>query len=409
MRDVLPPESARRRAFVNTFAEIAGDAGYGEVITPLLEDYGVFARVGDATDLVQKEMYRFTDNGGRDVALRPEFTASVCRAFVEHNPPTPWKVWSGGPLLRYERPQRGRYRQFDQVNLEVLGTHDPLADVEVIALGWRFLQRLGLRAVTLLVNSLGTPDERAHYIARLRRYFTDNLDALSDQGVTTLARNPLRVLDSKRPEDAELVAGAPEIGGSYGATTTAHFEAVCGGLELLGIPYAIAPGLVRGLDYYVGTTFEFAGGTLDSAQNALGGGGRYDGLVEALGGPPTPGIGFALGLDRTLLACDDEEVFDAPSRSVDVFVVDTAGGAAGLAITEELRREGISADRAFGGRSMKSQMKSADRSGARIALIVGADELNAGTVLLKPLRGDGEQIPVPRHELVDQLRARRPH
>ncbi len=167
MRDVLPPESARRRRFVETFAEVAGDAGYGEVVTPLLEDYGVFARVGDATDLVQKEMYRFTDNGGRDVALRPEFTAAVCRAFVQHRPPTPWKVWSGGPLLRYERPQRGRYRQFEQVNLEVLGSNDPMVDVEVIALGWRFFQRLGLREVTLLVNSLGTPEERARYIERV--------------------------------------------------------------------------------------------------------------------------------------------------------------------------------------------------------------------------------------------------
>ena len=311
MRDVLPPESSRRRRFVDMFAEVAGDAGYGEVITPLLEDYGVFARVGDATDLVQKEMYRFTDNGGRDVALRPEFTAAVCRAFVEHRPATPWKVWCGGPLLRYERPQRGRYRQFDQVNLEVLGSTDPMVDVEVIALGWRFFQRLGLRQVTLLVNSLGTSEERAHYIEALRRYFTDNLAGLSDQSVTTLARNPLRVLDSKRPEDAALIAAAPVIADSYGPATTAHFEAVCAGLELVGIPYTIAPRLVRGLDYYVSTTFEFAGGTLDGAQNALGGGGRYDGLVEALGGPPTPGIGFALGVDRTLLACDDEGVFDA--------------------------------------------------------------------------------------------------
>ena len=169
-------------------------------------------------------------------------------------------------------------------------------------------------------------------------------------------------------------------------------------------PYTIAPRLVRGLDYYVSTTFEFAGGTLDSAQNALGGGGRYDGLVEALGGPPTPGIGFALGLDRTLLACDDEEVFDAPPASVDVFVVDTTGGAAALAITEQLRRAGVSADRAFDGRSMKAQMKAADRSGAKTAVIVGADELDAGTVVLKPLRGDGEQVTVPRSELVTRLR-----
>jgi histidyl-tRNA synthetase len=406
MRDVLPPESARRRAFVDTFAEMAGEAGYGEVITPLLEDYGVFARVGDATDLVQKEMYRFTDNGGRDVALRPEFTAAVCRAFVEHRPATPWKVWSGGPLLRYERPQRGRYRQFEQVNLEVLGSNDPMADVEVIALGWRFLQRLGLRKVTLLVNSLGIPEERGHYIDALRRYFTDNLARLSDQSVATLARNPLRVLDSKRPEDAELIAAAPLIADSYGATTTAHLEAVSAGLELVGVPYTIAPRLVRGLDYYVSTTFEFAGGTLDSAQNALGGGGRYDKLVEALGGPPTPGIGFALGVDRILLACDDEEVFDIEPAPIDVFVVDTTGGAAALAITEELRRAGFSADRAFDGRSMKAQIKAADRSGATTAIIIGADELNAGTILLKPLRGDGEQETVPRAELIDRLQTR---
>jgi histidyl-tRNA synthetase len=404
MRDVLPPESARRRRFVDTFAEVAGAAGYGEVITPLLEDYGVFARVGDATDLVQKEMYRFTDNGGRDVALRPEFTAAVCRAFVEHRPATPWKVWCGGPLLRYERPQRGRYRQFDQVNLEVLGSTDPMVDVEVIALGWRFFQRLGLGDVTLLVNSLGTSEERAHYIEALRRYFRDNLAGLSDQSVTTLARNPLRVLDSKRPEDAGLIAAAPVIVDSYGPATTAHFEAVCAGLELVGIPYTIAPRLVRGLDYYVSTTFEFAGGTLDGAQNALGGGGRYDGLVEALGGPPTPGIGFALGVDRTLIACDDEGVFDTPGASVDVFVVDTTGGAVALAITEELRRAGVSADRAFDGRSMKAQMKAADRSGAKTAIIVGADELEAGIVLLRPMRGDGEQVAVKRVELVDHLR-----
>jgi histidyl-tRNA synthetase len=407
LRDILPPESARRRAFVDTFAGLAGDAGYGEVVTPLLEDYGVFTRVGDATELVQKEMYRFSDNGGRDVAIRPEFTAAVCRAFAEHRPATPWKVWCGGPLMRYERPQRGRYRQFEQVNLEVLGSNDPMVDVEVIALGWRFFQRLGLRRVTLLVNSLGTPDERARYVELLRRYFTDNLSALSDQSTATLARNPLRVLDSKRPEEAELIAGAPPISDVYESATTAHFEAVCSGLELVGIPYTIAPRLVRGLDYYVSTTFEFAGGTLESAQNALGGGGRYDGLVEALGGPPTPGIGFALGVDRTLLACDDEEAFPTPADSVEVFVVDTTGGAAALAITEQLRAAGVSAARAFDNRSMKAQMKAADRSGAHTAVIVGPDELDAGTVVVRPLREGGEQASVDRGDLVGHLNPRR--
>ena len=203
MFDVLPPESARRRRFVELFAETVEAAGYGQLVTPLLEDAGVFNRLGEATDVVQKEMYRFTDNGGRDVALRPEFTASACRAFVEHRPSTPWKVWIAGTNFRYERPQRGRYRQFDQADLEVIGTDDPYADVEVIALGWRFLQRLGLRQVTLLVNSLAEADERRRYIDALRSYFETNLDALSEGSRATLARNPLRVLDSKRPEDGE--------------------------------------------------------------------------------------------------------------------------------------------------------------------------------------------------------------
>jgi histidyl-tRNA synthetase len=216
----------------------------------------------------------------------------------------------------------------------------------------------------------------------------------------------LRVLDSKRPEDAPLIAAAPSIAECYEDLTQAHFEAVQEGLELIGVPYTVAPRLVRGLDYYVSTTFEFAGETLDSAQNALGGGGRYDGLVEALGGPPTPGIGFALGVDRTLLACDDEGVFEVPANPVDVFVVDTTGGAAALSITEELRAAGIRADRAFDGRSMKAQMKAADRSGAATAVIVGDDELAAGTVLVRPLRDDGEQATVGRTELVERLSGR---
>lgn len=406
MRDFLAPESSRLRHFVDTFADVAEAAGYGYLATPLLEDAGVFTRLGEATDVVQKEMYRFTDHGGRDVALRPEFTASACRAFAEHRPPTPWKVWLSGTNFRYERPQRGRYRQFDQVDVEVIGSSDPLVDVEVIALGWRFLQALGLRRVELLLNSLGVPAERARFSDALRAHFTDNLGALSDGSVATLARNPLRVLDSKRPEDAPLIEAAPTIDAFYGDASAAHFEVVCDGLELLGIPYVVSPRLVRGLDYYVSTTFEFAGGTLDSAQNALGGGGRYDGLVEALGGPPTPGIGLALGVERTLLACDDEEVFEPAATGVDVFVVDTTGGAVAMAISEQLRSAGISADRAFDGRSMKAQMKAADRSGAAYAVIVGDDELAAGTVQLRELHGESGQETIERGALVELIRAR---
>jgi histidyl-tRNA synthetase len=410
MRDILPPESARWRRFVQVFAEVAEGAGYGQVISPLLEDLGVFQRIGDATDVVSKEMYDFVDKGGRHVALRPELTASVCRAFVQHRPATPWKVWYTGSQFRYEKPQRGRYRQFDQVGIEVLGADDPYLDVEIIAIGWEFFKRLGLRRVALLLNSLGHPDDRARYVAALKAHFEANLDALSAESKVTLEKNPLRVLDSKRPQDAEVVAAAPRIAEFYGEHAAAHFASVQAGLTALGIPFTIEPKLVRGLDYYRHTTFEFQGLTLDSAQNAVGGGGRYDGLVESLGGPATHGIGFAIGLDRTLLACDDEGVFAPPPTAVSVFVVDTTGGLEALRITGELRAAGISCDRPYENRSMKSQMKAADRSGATFAVIVGTDELAAGTVVVRPLRAerpsDGEgtgQSSIPRHDLIAHL------
>ena len=403
MRDILPPESARWRRFVAAFAETVMAAGYGQIIPPLLEDIGVFHRVGEATDIVTKEMYDFVDKGDRHVALRPEQTASVCRAFVQHRPATPWKVWYSGPNFRYERPQRGRYRQFDQVGIEVLGANDPYLDVEVISLGWSFFKRLGLQQVQLHLNSLGEPENRQNFVAALQTYFTDNIDRLSDASKTTLAKNALRVLDSKRPEDNEVIAGAPKISEFYSDDARLHFETVQSGLRALNIPFTVNEKLVRGLDYYRHTTFEFVGGTLESAQNAIGGGGRYDGLVEDLGGPPTGGIGFALGLDRTLIACDDEGVF-APSPSpVDVFVVDTAGGLEALVITQQLRDAGISSDRSFENRSMKSQMKAADKSGAQIAIIVGSDEVSAQSFVLRPLRGDEQQSTIPRSELIHSI------
>jgi len=414
MRDILPPESARWRRFVHVFAQVAEGAGYGQVISPLLEDLGVFQRIGDATDVVTKEMYDFVDKGGRHVALRPELTASVCRAFVQHQPLTPWKVWYAGSQFRYEKPQRGRYRQFDQVGIEVLGADDPYLDVEVIALGWEFFRSLGLRQVKVLLNSLGEPADRAAYVTALQAYFEANLDSLSEESKITLQKNALRVLDSKRPQDAALVAAAPKIADFYSEAAAAHFAAVQAGLTELGIPFTVDAKLVRGLDYYRHTTFEYQGGTLESAQNALGGGGRYDGLVESLGGKPTPGIGFALGLDRTLIACDDEGVFAAPATEVDVFVVDTTGGLQALQITSQLRAADIGADRAYENRSMKSQMKAADRSGATFAVIIGSNELEAGTVVVRPLRAeralnpdgtpsDGTQSTIPRTDLLEYL------
>jgi histidyl-tRNA synthetase len=402
-RDILAPESTRWRRFVEVFAEIVEQAGYAQIVPPMFEDLGVFLRVGEHTDIVTKEMYDFVDKGGRHVALRPEQTASVCRAFVQHRPLTPWKVWYAGPNFRYEKAQHGRYRQFDQVGVELLGVDDPYADVETIALAARFYERLGLRRVRLLLNSLGEPDERARYVAALDAHFRANLDALTPDSRQTLDRNPLRVLDSKREADAPLIAAAPSIEAFWSEASAAHFDAVRRGLAALGIEFTVADRLVRGLDYYRRTTFEFVADALESAQNAVGGGGRYDGLVADLGGPPTPGIGFALGLDRTLLACDAEGVFEPDRHAVDVFVVDTTGGFEGLLLTEHLRSGGLRADRAFDNRSMKSQMKAADRSGASVAVIVGGDEVAAEVVTLRPLRG-GEQVQVPRSDVVPHVK-----
>jgi histidyl-tRNA synthetase len=407
MRDVLPPESARWQALVALFAEHAGRAGYGLVLTPILEHAEVFQRIGDSTDIVRKEMYDFEDKGGRRIAVRPEFTASMMRAFVEHRPPTPWKVWMVGPNFRYEQPQSGRYRQHHQVDAEIVGTEDPDADVEVIALLDGFHRALGLQRRTLKLNSLGDASSRPAYLDALRAYFAAHGRDLSAQSRQTLALNPLRVLDSKRPEDAPILAAAPVMLEYLSPECADHFAGVEAGLRSLGIAYEIEPRLVRGLDYYTHTAFEFAADALDAAQNAIGGGGRYDGLVEQLGGPAgTGGVGFGAGIERLVLACDAEGVFDAPAAAVEVFVVSTTGGTDALALADELRRAGIRADRAFDGRSMKSQMKAADRAGAALAVIVGPDEVAAGEVTVR-LMAHGVKSPqsrVPRTEIVKHVK-----
>ncbi len=404
MRDVLAPESARRRALVATFADVVQAAGYQEVVLPLVEDLGVFLRVGEATDVVTKEMYDFVDKDGTRIALRPEMTAGAVRAFVQHKPLVPWKVWYAGSNFRHERPQKGRYRSFDQVGVEALGVDDADLDVEVIALGWRFYELLGLRQVRLLLNSLGEHSDRERYTDAVRSYLESRKAELSEKSQETLARNPLRVLDSKRPEDRGVVAEAPRVADHLSGVAAEHLERVLAGLDALGIPYVVEDRLVRGLDYYRRTTFEYVADALDAAQNAVGGGGRYDRLAEDLGGPPTDGIGFALGVDRILLACDAEGVFEGVAPGLAAFVVDLVGGHAARDITHELRTAGISADRRFGGGSMKSQMKAADRSGARFALLVGSDEEERDEVTVRDLRGGGDQRRVPRTELIDDLR-----
>jgi histidyl-tRNA synthetase len=398
-RDILPPDASRWRAFVDVFAGVVERAGYEQIVLPMFEDLGVFQRLGDATDVVTKEMYDFVDKGGRHVALRPEQTAGVCRAFVQHHPTVPWKVWYAGPNFRYEKAQQGRYRQFDQVGIEVLGVDDPLLDVEVISLAHSFYRDLGLRNVELHVNSLGDTGDRARYVDALAAYFRSHEVELSQESRATLARNPLRVLDSKRAEDRDVVAQAPSISEFFSPEAAAHFAAVQEGLALLGIDFVVNDRLVRGLDYYRSTTFEFVSTALDAAQTAVGGGGRYDGLVEDLGGEPTPGIGFAIGVDRTLLACDAESAFPAPDGAADVFVVDTTGGRTALRLAAQLRGAGLRAERAYGAKSMKSQMKTANKSRAIVAVIIGEDELARGVATVRPMNG-GEQSEYPLDAVV---------
>jgi histidyl-tRNA synthetase len=389
--------------FQSVFAEVVELAGYQHIIPPMFEDLGVFLRLGESTDVVTKEMYDFEDKGGRRIALRPEQTASVCRAFVEHRPTTPWKVWYGGPNFRYEKPQQGRFRQFDQVGIEALGVDDPLLDAEVIAIASRFYQRIGLEKVELLINTLGDEGDRERYVVALQGYFSAHLDQLSPESQGTLQKNPLRLLDSKRHQDQAVIAGAPSIREFLSPEAAEHFAAVLAALDAMNIAYTLSDRLVRGLDYYRRTTFEFVSTSLTAAHTALGGGGRYDGLVEQLGGPPTSGIGFAIGLDRTLLACDSEAVFPAPPTNVVVFVVDTADGLHATEICHLLRDQNISADRAFDNRSMKAQMKSADRSKASFAVIVGTDEVESGTVIIRPM-GEGKQFSCARTEIVETIR-----
>ena len=405
-RDLVWPDSERRRSFIDLFAEIVSSAGYAEIVLPMFEHVEVFQRLGDGTDVVRKEMYDFEDKGGRNIALRPEQTASIVRAYAEHRPSLPWKVWYSGPNFRYERAQKGRFRQFDQVGIEALGADDPYLDVEVIAIAWRFYEALGLKQVNLSLNSVGTLQDRIVYIEALSEYLEKQKGFLSTEAQETLSSNPLRVLDSKRAEDIEVISQAPSILEHLSEEASNHFSKVEEGLKKLEIPYLVKPNLVRGLDYYVQTTFEFSTESIDAAQDAIGGGGRYDGLAAEMGAPATPGVGFALGLDRTLMACEAEKTFIGPEQLLQVYVIDTTGGENSLVITDQLRQNGFKVDRSFGDRSMKAQMKAADKSGAKIALIVGEDEVEKGVVTIRDLRGEEGQEEIASDSIIANLEKR---
>ncbi len=407
MLDVLPPDSARWIEVVGRFAERAERFGFGLLLTPIVEHYEVFARVGETTDVVRKEMYEFTDRGGRHLALRPEGTAPVVRAFVQHRPPTPWKVWYLAPNFRAEQPQAGRYRQHWQFGAEVIGIDDPDVDVEIIELLWGFLRDLGLRDVRLLINSMGDADTRARYRTVLLDYWHAHA-ALLGAEMERAEANPLRILDSKRPDWSEMLERAPQLGEYLSDASSAHFTRVQEGLQALGIPFEISPRLVRGFDYYTSTVFELASGALDAAQNALGGGGRYDKLAEEMGGPPAPSIGFGSGIERLLLACDAEGVLPVPAVVIDAFVVDPTGVPDTALLLAELRESGLAADRSYGARTFKKQMTAADRSGARWAVIVGAREAERGMVAVRDLRSvEPQQDEVRREEVAAVLRMRK--
>jgi histidyl-tRNA synthetase len=391
---------------ITTFASRARRYGYGLVITPIYEHVEVFQRVGASTDVVRKEMYEFEDKGGRRLALRPEGTAPAVRAYVQHRPTPPWKVWYLAPHFRHEKPQKGRYRQHWQLGAEVLGVDDPDVDVEVIDLAHGFYRDLGLTKVRLLLNSMGDAESRPVYVDALRTYLLDHAGPLGPEFRERVEQNPLRLLDAKEEEWQDVIERAPQLTEYLGDAAAAHFERVQQGLDSLGIAHELAPRLVRGFDYYTSTTFEFASDALDAAQNAVGGGGRYDQLAEDMGGPPTPSIGFGIGIERVLIArgAETEGVAADGVPRLDAYVIDGVNDGSATVLVAELRAGGLRADRAYGGRSWKAQMTMADRSGARFAVILGRREAEHDAVAVKDLRS-GEQRELPRRELAGWLQA----
>jgi histidyl-tRNA synthetase len=407
--DILPPESERWVALVERFAVLARRSGFDFVMTPIFEHREVFDRVGESTDIVTKEMYEFEDKGGRAIALRPDGTAPIVRAFVQHRPPVPWNVWYVAPHFRYERPQKGRYRQFWQLGVESIGVDDPEVDVEVIALAHAFYRDLGLEQYTLLLNSMGDEGTRARYVDVLRDYYTRHGADLGAEFQARVGQNPVRLFDAKRDDWMDVIEHAPQITEYLSDEAEAHFEHVQEGLHALGIPFELAPRLVRGLDYYTRTTFEFQSHSIESAQNAIGGGGRFDLLAREMGGPDTPGIGFAVGMDRVLLACKAEGVLGDVAPRADVFVVNGLGEQGSRTVTmlaTELRENGLRVERAYGDRSVKAQWKAADKSGAAYGVMLGKDEAARDAVAVKDLRS-GEQVEVPREALAAWLQERR--
>jgi histidyl-tRNA synthetase len=406
-QDLLPPTSDALLAVAEAAHEVARLHGYRYVETPAFEHTEVFARTsGGSSDVVTKEMYTFEDKGGRSLTLKPESTAPVVRAYLAHRQelPSPFKAYYVGPNWRHGRPQAGRLREFRVFGIEVLGTAAAGADVEVVAVANRYLRDAGLSGLTLHLNSIGDEACRPRFRDDLSAFLEEREDRLDREHREGWRRNPLRVLDCSSPECRAATADAPRILDYLDDACRSHFETVRAGLDEETIPYEIDHRLVRGLDYYTRTTFEFVSGALSPAQATVCGGGRYDGLAEVLGGEPTPGVGFGLGLERLLLAREKEGAPPAPSRAVRCFVValGVEAGREGRALVRELRAGGIPAEAALEDRPLKAQLRMADRSGAEHAALLGDRELREGIVTMRRL-SDGEQETVPRGEVVGWL------
>jgi histidyl-tRNA synthetase len=400
--DVLPADARARERVERTAAEIFARAGYERIATPAFEDTELFERgVGRSTDIVRKEMFTFEDKGGRSVTLRPEGTAPICRAYLEHGMhklAQPVKLFYAGPFFRHERPQAGRYRQFHQIGIEAIGTESPLADAEAITLLADLLAELGVPGVELRLGSLGSIETRDSYLEELKAHLRAHEGELSEGVRERIEFNPLRAFDAGDEGTRGVMAEAPKLVDRLEGTDADHFDEVRALLDIAGVKYAIDPTLVRGLDYYTRTIFSFVCDRL-GAQSEIGGGGRYDGLIEQLGGPPTPAIGWAVGIERVLLALDGQSA--APERDVFVAVAESGqeGRARALALAGELRRAGLSVEVDLAGRALKGQVKHADRLGARLVAILEA----GGAAQVRDMES-GEQRPVEQADLVAVLK-----
>lgn len=402
--DLLPEDYRRHRHVIDSAADVSSLYGYEFMSTPIFEFTQVFKRtLGDTSDVVTKEMYTFTDKGGDEVTLRPENTAGVCRAYMSNGlaQHAPVRYFYGGPMFRYERPQKGRLRQFHQIGIELIGAPQPLADIEVIACGAAILDRLGILGRTELeLNTLGDTDSRTAYRTALVDYFSAHKADLSADSLDRLERNPLRILDSKDEGDRKIVADAPVFSDYLNQESQDFFGTVRQGLDDMGIVYRLNPRLVRGLDYYCHTAFEFTTTELGS-QSAVMAGGRYDGLIEMMGGPSTPGVGWAAGIERLSMLADEPA---QPARPVALVPMGEAAERAALKLSNMLRKSGVQVDMAFGG-NMKRRMKRADKVNASSAVILGDDELERGVVQIKDL-ATGEQVEAPMDGLAAHLASR---